>query len=384
MPKYLIVGAGLTGCVIARQLAENGSNDILVIDKRDHIGGNCYDYIDSETGILMNKYGAHIFHTNSEIVWDYVNKFAKWYRWDHKVKVFIKDINRYLPIPVNQETINVLCNTSLQNPCDTQDWLNNITIPVSSDISPEQITSEDVCLARVGSKLYECIFKPYTIKQWNKQPCELSGEICARIPIKYDNDTRYFTDKYQGLPIGGYTKFIDNMMNHSSIHINLNTDFHSPEFAKNNNLDEYIIIYTGPVDNYFKSAGFPSLEYRSINFIIERPESAFFQPESVVNYPSLDYPYTRIVEYKHFPDNIHLSTLPRTLIVKEVSTDAGEPYYPVLSDKNKELYNQYKALADNLFPRIHFIGRLANYKYFNMDQAIANALEYYNKYICSD
>ena len=382
MKQYLVVGAGLTGCVIARQLAENRGVNVTVIDKRDHIGGNCYDYIDHETNILMNKYGAHIFHTNSELVWEYVNRFANWHRWDHKVKVFIDDINRFLPIPVNQETINVLCGTALKDISDTKSWFDNNTIPLQTDISNSH--SEAVCLSRVGEKLYNYIFKPYTIKQWNKHPRELSGEVCARIPIKYDNDTRYFTDKYQGLPIGGYTKFIKNILNHQLIDVKLNTDFHSPKIQNNYNLDDYIIIYTGPIDNYFKDTGYPPLEYRSINFIIDRLNTQFYQPESVVNYPSPDYPYTRIVEYKHFPENSHLSCTPKTLIVKEISTDNGEPYYPVLSDKNKELYNQYKVLSDKLYPKIHFIGRLANYKYFNMDQAIENSLEYYNLYLAYD
>ncbi len=380
--KYLVVGAGLTGSVIARQIADKLGEHVFVIDKRSHIAGNCYDFIDPDTNILMNKYGAHIFHTNSEIVWEYVNRFSKWHRWDHKVKVFIDEINRYVPMPVNQETINILCGTALTNVNETKDWLDKHTIPLEKDINNTH--SEAVCLSRVGEKLYNYIFKPYTFKQWNKYPFELSGEVCARIPIKYDNDTRYFTDKYQGLPIGGYTKFIDSILSHPLINVKLNTDFFSAEFRDEYNINDYTIIYTGPIDNYFVNIGYPQLEYRSIEFIIEKKQTLLYQPESVVNYPSLNFPFTRIVEYKHFPDNMHLILNNQTVIVKEISTDVGEPYYPVLSDKNKELYNKYKEIADLLKPKVHFIGRLANYKYFNMDQAIENALNYFNDYILDD
>ena len=370
---YLVVGAGLSGCVLAQQIADKLGKRVLIIDKRDHLGGNCYDYKDTETDILINKYGAHIFHTNNVSVWDYVSKYADWHRWDHKVKVRVGD--RYVPLPVNQETINVLCDTNLSGESAVKEWLDSNTINLPNNICQN---SRDICLARVGEKLYNTIFRDYTYKQWHKYPEELSPDVCARIPIRYNNDPRYFTDTYQGIPVGGYTNFIQNIITNPLIQLNLNTDYF--EFAKNH--PEFIAvtpcIYTGPIDTYFAGCGLPKLEYRSIDFQIEYHNSHYYQPESVVNYPDLGVPYTRIVEYKHFPDNIDKSTIPKTVIVKEISCDNGEPYYPVLTPENLALYEAYRYKTLELQSKIHFVGRLANYKYFNMDQAIENALNYFD------
>jgi len=355
--KILIVGCGLSGVTIARELAEKG-NEILIIEKRDHIAGNCFDYIDKETGILMNKYGAHLFHTNSEEVWQYVNKFSEWIRWDHTVISYVD--KKFVPMPVNITTVNQLCNTSIQNTDEMNEWLK--TVQYSGEIK----NSEDMALSRVGKDLYEKLFKPYTIKQWDKTPSELDPSVLARIPVRNSFDPRYFSDKYQALPKYGYTKFVEEILNHPNITIKLNTDF----FDIPNNYDH--VIFTGPIDRYFESSGLPKLEYRSIRFEIERLNNkGYFQPNSVVNYPETDVDFTRIIEYKHFYNQKSDSTI----IVREFTTDYGEPYYPIPNKQNLDLYKKYQELSLKE-PNIHFIGRLASYKYFNMDDAILNALQF--------
>jgi len=355
--KVLVVGAGLSGATIARELAEKG-NDVLVIEKRDHIAGNCYDYVDEDSGILMNKYGAHLFHTNSEVVWNYVNRFSEWVRWDHEVVSQVD--GKIVPMPVNITTVNQLCGTSIQTEDQMNKWLDSV------QYKGEIKNSEDMALSRVGNDLYEKLFKPYTIKQWNKDPSELDKSVLARIPVRNSFDPRYFSDKYQALPKHGYTKFVEEMLNHANITVKLNTDF----FDISREHDH--IVFTGPIDRYFESSGLPKLEYRSIRFDIEKLKTVgYFQPNSVVNYPETNVEFTRIIEYKHF---LHQKS-DSTVIVREYTTDQGEPYYPVPNKQNLDLYEKYKELAAKE-PRVHFVGRLASYKYFNMDDAILNALDF--------
>lgn len=365
---WLIVGAGLSGAVIAERIANVNNEKALIIDKRDHIGGNCYDYIDEETNILINKYGAHLFHTNNHEVWNYINKFCDWIRWEHKVIAYVD--NKYVSLPVNITTVNELCNEHIQNENEFEEWLNQ------NQIMYDKIeNSEQICKSRVGEKLYEKLFKNYTYKQWNKYPDELHYSVLERIPIHKSFDTRYFKDKYQALPEKGYTHFFKTLLNHPNIEIKLNTDF--DEFKKHNNLNEFKgIIYTGPIDSYFGNT-LDKLEYRSIDFKVERYYNMnYYQPNSVVNYPEPEFDFTRIVEYKHFLNQ----PSPHTLIVSETTNDIGEPYYPILNKKNIELYEKYKELAENeeKNKNVFFVGRLANYKYFNMDQAILNALNLFN------
>ena len=361
----LVVGAGLSGAVIANCFAEQLNKKVLVIDSRDHIGGNCYDYIDTKTNILMNKYGAHLFHTNSEKVWTFVNKFSEWVRWDHTVVGFVD--NKIVPIPVNINTVNILCNQNIQTQDEMNEWLNDVQIKY------DKITNgEEMAKSRVGTELYEKIFKEYTFKQWNKYPEELNASVLARIPIRNNHDNRYFSDKYQALPKYGYTKFIENILSHSNISIKLNIDFFNIKETINPNT---IIIYTGPIDKYFQSLNLPKLEYRSIDFVEEvYLNHGYYQSNSVVNYPSKNENFTRIVEYKHFLNQ----QSPHTIIVKEFANDIGEPYYPVPNEKNINLYDTYAKMAkEEESKNIFFVGRLANYKYFNMDEAINNALDFY-------
>ena len=242
---YLVVGAGLSGAVISQQIATKLNEKVLIIEKLDHIGGNCYDYIDNETNILINKYGAHIFHTNNDKVWEYVNNFSEWIRWEHKVLSYVD--NKYISVPINITSVNMLYNTNITNSNEMISYMNNIQCKY--DIINN---SEEMAKSRVGNFIYEKIFKDYTYKQWNKYPHELDSSVLARIPIYYDFDCRYFKDKYQALPKYGYTKFIENMINHPNINILMNTDYNI--FKKDNDISKYkAIIFTGPIDLYFSN-----------------------------------------------------------------------------------------------------------------------------------
>lgn len=355
----LVVGCGLSGSVVAERLANFGLK-VLIIDKRNHVGGNCYDELDA-TGIRMSKYGAHLFHTNDEEVWKYIQQFSEWTRWDHRVLGYVD--GKYVPIPVNINTVNALCATSIKDEVEMEMWLEKVQCKYA-----EIRNSEEIACSRVGIELYDKIFKHYTFKQWNKYPDELDSSVLARIPIRNNFDDRYFTDRFQALPVNGYTHFIKRLLSHENIDVVLDADF----LDVRNRFNFKNTIYTGPVDHYFNDAGYEKLEYRSIEFIEERYNNTpFFQPNSVINYPGSDVPFTRIVEYKHFLNQ----KSNHTVIVKEITTDKGEPYYPVPNDKNMTLYAKYKELAVKE-TSVYFLGRLANYKYFNMDQAIKNALDF--------
>ena len=312
--------------------------------------------------MLMKKYGAHLFHTNHEDVWKYINLFDKWIRWEHKVLTFTD--NKFVPMPVNITTINELCDESLQNEEDVKEWLK------ANQVQYENITnSEEMAKSRIGNILYDKLIKEYTYKQWNKYPEELDKSVLERIPIRPNFDTRYFNDKYQALPHKGYTHFFERILDNKNIEVKLNIDYF--EHIKDNSYD--VIIFTGPVDSYFNNLD--KLEYRSIDFEIKKIKNMnYFQPNSVVNYPNKDVPFTRIVEYKHFLNQESKDTI----IVSETTNDKGEPYYPVPNKRNLELYNKYKALAENEEKNnVYFVGRLANYKYFNMDEAILNSLKFF-------
>lgn len=364
MNEILIVGAGLSGATIAEHYARD-SVKVVVVDKRDHIGGNVYDEIDKDTNIRVSRYGAHIFHTNDKGVWDYVAAFAKWRRWDHCVVADISGM--HVPIPVNITTVNTLYGESLETENEMKEWIENERI-----VFARPRNSEEVALSRVGLRLYEELFAPYTFKQWAKTAKELDPSVLQRIPIRTGFDDRYFSDKYQGLPENGYTDLVTNMLKHPNITVRLGAAWEDVKDISWNK-----IIFTGPIDTYFESSGLPRLEYRSIKFHWERMRnSGYYQQNSVVNYPSATIPYTRCIEYKHFLNQ----KSSWTIIAKETTCDDGEPYYPVPTQKNQDLYKEYAKLAEKE-DGVHFIGRLASYKYFNMDQAIRNAMDYYEKYL---
>jgi UDP-galactopyranose mutase len=362
--KFLIVGCGLSGAVIAEKIASVLKKKVLIIDKRNHIGGNCYDFVDEKTNIRINKYGAHIFHTDKKHVWDYVNKFSKWERWDHKV-LALANGKTHVPIPVNINTINRLFDADIKDSKEMKLWLENNQEKYDSIENSEQMAK-----SRIGSKLYDILVKNYTLKQWNKDPSELDKSVLARIPVRDNFDDRYFSNRYQALPSKGYTKFFEKILDNELIDVKLNTDFFKMEIPK-----DVKIIYTGPIDHYYSNLGFEKLEYRSIDFHIKRYfDTGYYQPNSVVNLPHTDTKYTRHIEYKHFLNQ----QSPHTIVISETTSDVGEPYYPVPNKKNLELYEKYKAKAQQE-KNIYFVGRLANYKYYNMDDAVDNALIFFEE-----
>lgn len=362
-----IIGAGLSGAVIAERYASQLEKTSLVLEKREHIGGNCYDYVDEDTGILMNKYGAHIFHTNYERVWEYVQQFSDWTPYEHRVLGKIGD--KHVPIPVNIDTVNALYDLQINSTEEMDKWLDN----EQTKYDHEPLNSEEMALSRVGPRLYKEIFEPYTVKQWAKHPKELGPEVTARIPVRNNHDDRYFGDKYQALPTKGYTAFFEKVLAHELIETHLNVDY----FDVRDQLSCGYTYFTGPIDAYFAHLGYEKLEYRSLDFekqvIRDIGDDKCHLPASVVNYPSAEYNFTRIVEYKHFLNQ----TSPHTVLFLERSKDGGEPYYPVPNKRNKNLYEKYRDMALKE-ANVTFVGRLANYKYFNMDQSIMNALELFD------
>jgi UDP-galactopyranose mutase len=365
----VIIGAGISGATLAERYASIGKK-VLVLEKRPHIAGNCYDYY-NEDGILVSKYGAHLFHTNYEDVWAYVQRFSDWYFYEHRV--LAKVDGKLVPIPVNITTVNKLFGLKIKNEAEMQEWLDSVQV---KNDNPQN--GEEAALARVGKVLYEKMFRNYTKKQWDKYPEELDAEVLNRIPVRNNFDDRYFSDKYQFLPEGGYTQLFVKMLDHPNIEVRLNTDF----FDVRDQLHDFEkMFYTGPIDRFFdfKHSVEKHLEYRSINFVWETHDQEFYQENSVINYPSSeDGDFTRIVEYKHFTKQEH----PKTTISKEytvdVTTEDQEPYYPVPRPDNQAIYDRYKEEADKL-TNIYFVGRLANYKYFNMDQAFKSALDLFEQ-----
>lgn len=360
MADILIIGAGISGSVLAERYATIGKK-VLMLEKRDHIAGNCYDYID-DNGILVSKYGAHLFHTNFEDVWAYVNRFSEWYPWEHKV--LAKVDGQLVNIPINMTTVNTLFNLNLQTEAEMKAWLEENRVKIENPAN-----GKEAVISKVGRVLYEKMFRQYTKKQWDKYPEELDASVLNRIPVRTNTDDRYFSDTYQALPKGGYTQLFENLLDHPNIEVRLNTDYFDVKdriggFEK--------VFYTGPIDRFFsfKHSLEEQLEYRSINFVWESVDQEYYQENSVVNYPGMEVDFTRIIEYKHFGNQ----KSKKTTIVREYTTDEGEPYYPVLNKRNQDIYNKYKAEAEK-HPQVHFVGRLANYKYFNMDQAFKNALD---------
>ncbi|MDQ3099275.1 MAG: UDP-galactopyranose mutase [bacterium] len=369
----VIIGAGISGAVLAERYASIGKS-VLIIEKRGHIAGNCYDYY-NEDGILVSKYGAHLFHTNHENVWEYVNRFSKWYPYEHRVLSRVD--GKLVPIPVNITTVNELFNLNIQTEEEMQQWLDSVQV---KNENPQN--GEEAAKARVGEILYEKMFKHYTKKQWDKYPEELDASVTNRIPVRANFDDRYFSDKYQYLPEGGYTQMFEKILNHPNITIMLNTDY----FAVRDQITHHEkLFYTGPVDRFFdfKFSLEEKLEYRSINFEFETLDQEYFQDAAVINYPAPDTGFTRVIEYKHMTKQQH----PKTTISREYTVDVvseeQEPYYPVPNPRNQAIYSQYKKEVDKL-TNVYFVGRLANYKYFNMDEAFKNALELFKKLQAED
>ena len=379
--KYdlLVVGAGISGCVFAEQASKRFGWKTIIIDKRDHIGGNCYDFI-NKLGIRISQYGVHLFHTKFMRVWKYVNQFSEWIPYEHRVKGKV-DVGlgyKIVPIPPSQETINSLFNAKVQNEKDVEIWLEERRV-----LNDTPQNGEESALNRSGKELYDAIFKYYTKKQWDKWPYELDASVLARIPVRTNTDDRYFTDPYQALPKNGYTCIFENMiLNDENISVRLDIDF----FEMRDRLpSSRYVIFTGPIDSYYSSLGLPKLEYRSLRFQeeIHESEEGYFQPCLQLNYPGNEVEYTRIVEYKHKPNQPKRAKGSKfTVIFKEFSCDDGEPYYPVPNPSNRSIYEKYREMALKE-EGVCFVGRLASYKYFNMDQAFLNALEMFDEYFTS-
>ncbi|RRB07186.1 UDP-galactopyranose mutase [Larkinella rosea] len=362
---FAIVGAGYAGSVLAERLASQSGKKVLVIDKRPHIGGNAYDYY-NEDGILIHLYGPHIFHTNSPEVFGYLSNFTEWRPYEHRVLASVE--GQLLPIPINLDTVNKLYGKNFTSE-ELAEYFKTVGEPVD-DIK----TSEDVVVSQVGRDLYEKFFKNYTKKQWGVYPSELDKSVTSRIPTRTNQDDRYFGDQFQSMPLHGFTKMFEKMVDHPNITLMLGTDF--KEVKDNLSYDQ--LIYTGPVDEYFDHC-FGKLPYRSLHFEHKTLNEEWHQPVAVVNYPN-DNAYTRITEYKHLTGQEHPT---KTSITFEYPQSEGDPYYPVPMPENAELYRKYKQLADQQ-ENVHFVGRLGTYRYYNMDQVVAQALTLYKKIVGAD
>jgi len=353
---YLIVGAGYAGSVLAERLASQHGARVLLIDRRPHVGGNAYDE-PNEDGILYHKYGPHIFHTNSQQVVDYLSQFTEWRPYEHRVLAQVR--GRQVPIPINRTTLNMLFDAKLETDEDAAEFLASRAEPV------ENIkTSEDVVINAVGRELYELFFRGYTRKQWGLDPSELDKQVTSRIPTRTNTDDRYFADTFQAMPRDGYTAMFERMLDHELIEVRTGVDFRDLR----DEVDAGHIIYSGPIDEYFDFR-FGKLPYRSLRFDHQTLGEEWHQPVAVVNYPAEDVPYTRITEYKHLTGQMHS----RTTITYEYPSAEGDPYYPVPRDENQTLYKKYESLADAT-DGVTFVGRLATYRYYNMDQIVGQAL----------
>lgn len=362
---FVIVGAGYAGSVLAERLTSQSGKKVLLMDKRPHIGGNAYDYY-NEDGILIHLYGPHIFHTNSPDVFSYLSNFTEWRPYEHRVLASVE--GQLLPIPINLDTVNKLYGKNFTSE-ELAEYFKTVGEPVDNIK-----TSEDVVVSQVGRDLYEKFFKNYTKKQWGVYPSELDKSVTSRIPTRTNQDDRYFSDEFQAMPLHGFTKMFEKMVDQPNITLMLGTDFKQVK----DSLSYDQLIYTGPVDEYFDHC-YGKLPYRSLHFEHKTLNEEWHQPVAVVNYPN-DNAYTRITEYKHLTGQEHPT---KTSITFEYPQAEGDPYYPVPMPENAELYRKYKQLADEQ-ENVHFVGRLGTYRYYNMDQVVAQALTLYKKLVGAD
>jgi UDP-galactopyranose mutase len=353
MFDYLIAGAGFAGAVCAERLASHGKK-VLICDKRDHVGGNAYDHHDA-AGLLVHKYGPHIFHTGSTRIFEYLSRFTAWRPYEHRVLAHVDGKN--LPFPINIETIRALYGA------DVDETSIDAFYAARAVAIAHPRTSEEAVISKVGRELYEKFFRNYTRKQWGLDPSELDASVAARVPARSNRDGRYFTDQYQAMPRDGFTRLFENMLDHPNIRLVLGADYR--DVVKDARADG--LIYSGPIDAFF-GYRFGKLPYRSLDFTFETHDREWFQPGAVINYPN-ERDYTRVTEFKYLTGQNH----PKTSVVYEFPKAEGDPYYPVPRPENAELYRKYKQLADAT-PNVHFVGRLATYRYYNMDQVVGQAL----------
>ena len=357
---YLIVGGGFAGSVLAERLASQLDKKVLIIDRRSHIGGNAYDCLDV-AGVMIHRYGPHIFHTNAQRVIDYLSRFTEWRPYEHRVLGHVD--GKLVPIPINLTTINTLYGLNLDS-AGAAEFLAARATPSTTITS-----SRDVVVSQVGEELYQKFFEGYTRKQWGLDPSQLDKAVTSRVPTRTDADDRYFQDKFQCMPLEGYTRMFERMTDHPNISFMPNTDYAQVK----DSIDFGELIYCGPVDEYFGFC-YGKLPYRSLRFEHTTLDQDQFQTVAVVNYPAPEVPFTRITEYKHLTGQQH----PKTSITREFPTAEGDPYYPIPAAENAVLYKRYEELAERT-PGVKFTGRLGTYRYYNMDQVVAQSLTLFSK-----
>ncbi|WP_336653156.1 MULTISPECIES: UDP-galactopyranose mutase [unclassified Leucobacter] len=369
----LVVGSGFFGLTIAERAASAGKN-VVVIDRRSHIGGNAYSEAEPETGIEVHRYGAHLFHTSNETVWDYVNRFTKFTAYEHKVYSNFK--GEVYPLPINLGTINQFFRAAYG-----PDEARALIAQQAEEFDTKQAKNlEEKGISLIGRPLYEAFIRDYTAKQWQTPTTELPAEVISRLPVRYTYDNRYFNDTYEGLPVDGYTAWLENMADHPNIEVRLNTDFfdESQPLNKAAVIGKVPVVYTGPVDRYFDYAE-GELSWRTLDFEQEVLPTGDFQGTSVMNYAGSDVPYTRIHEFRHFHPEREYPT-DKTVIMREYSrfaTREDEPYYPVNTPEDRDRLLKYRELADRE-DRVLFGGRLGTYQYLDMHMAIGSALSMFN------
>lgn len=351
---YLVVGAGFAGSVMAERLASESGKRVIVVEKRDHVGGNTYDEY-NEDGLLIHRYGPHIFHTNSEEVVNYLSRFTEWRPYEHRVLASVN--GQFLPIPINLDTVNRLYGMHLTS-FELEEFFRSVAEPCD-----RVLTSEDAVVSRMGRDIYDLFFKNYTRKQWGLDPSELDSSVAARIPLRTNRDDRYFSDRFQLMPKHGYTNMFRKMLSHPNISVLLNTDWREVEDL----IPHREVVYSGAVDEFFREC-YGKLPYRSLRFEFRVEACARAQEAPVINHPN-DFAFTRVTEMKYLTGQEHA----KTALVYEYPTADGDPYYPIPRPENADLYARYKELAEHT-PGVHFVGRLATYKYYNMDQVVAQAL----------
>lgn len=370
---YLIVGAGLSGSVLAERIASQLDRKVLVIDKKDHIAGHCYDFA-HESGIMIHKFGPHIFHTNVKKVWDYLSNFTGWHIYFHKVLAVVE--GKKIPIPFNLNSIYQIFPAKYAEKLEDlliKNFGYGLKIPIL-----KLKHHSDTEINFLADFIYKNVFLGYTLKQWDLKPEELDFSVTSRVPVYISRDDRYFQDTYQGIPMNGYTEMVKSILNHKNITLLLKTDYN--RLPGDIQYDK--IIFTGPVDEFFEYK-YGNLPYRSLRFEYNEIKKEFFQEVAQVNYPN-NYDFTRITEFKHFLDT--KSTV--TIIAKEYSEtyeiEKNEPYYPIPRKENEEIYNRYLQEVDKISKKVLFVGRLADYKYYNMDQTVAVALSFFEKNIAGE
>lgn len=367
--KYdnLIVGCGFSGATLARKIVQELGESVLIIDKKNHVAGNCYDY-KNDDGISVHYYGPHIFHTNDEKIWNFVNQFASWHKYEHEVEAYIDGQQVCVPFNLNSihKTFSENTAVNIENKL-IENYAKEAKVPI---LELEQQNDED--LRFLAEYVYEKVFLNYTQKQWGVSPKDIDKSVTARVPVCVSYDNRYFQDKYQGIPQCGYTKLVENILNHDLIEVRLGVDFKEVQ----DEIEYDRLIYTGAIDEFFDYK-FGELPYRSLKFNFETLDKEYFQNKAVVNYPN-DEDYTRITEFKHFLNE----QSEKTVIVKEYPQEfklgQDDRYYPILNEENFELYKKYLIEAEHL-PETYFLGRLGDYKYYNMDAAIERAFELFEK-----